>query len=100
MGERAGDDGRAFLRAVAVDEGERPELRERAVRVLAEAGATGAELARLYDAIPSQPVRMRLVTLLAERADREALEKLRAIATSDPDAEVRRRALRRLAERG
>lgn len=99
VGERRDEEARAFLRTVALDANESSGLRERAVRVIAESGATGAELARLYDAIPDQTVRVRLVNLLAERGDREAIAKLRAIATSDPDAEVRRRAVRKLAER-
>jgi hypothetical protein len=41
-----------------------------------------------------------LINLLAERGDRTARDKLAAIARNDPDQELRRRALKRLAESG
>ena len=43
-------------------------------------------------------MRERLVSLLAERGDRVARDKLRAIATNDPDEGLRQRAVRKLAE--
>ena len=87
-----------WLRDIARDTKERSALRERAVRSLAESGAATAELVSLYDAVTDHVVRDRLVSVLAERGDRAARDKLRAIAENDPDDDLRRRAVRKLAE--
>jgi HEAT repeat protein len=87
-----------WLAGIARDSTENSSLRDRAVRSLAEAGAPTAELVALYDAIPDRGVRERLVSLLSERGDRTARDKLRAIATDDPDEGLRQRAVRKLAE--
>jgi HEAT repeat protein len=93
-----GSETTAWLREIARDAKERSALRERAVRSLAESGAATSELISLYDAVPDHVVRERLVTLLAERGDRAARDKLRAIASDDPSEDLRRRAVRKLAE--
>jgi HEAT repeat protein len=93
-----GSETTAWLRDIARDAKERSALRERAVRSLAESGAATSELISLYDAVPDHVVRERLVTLLAERGDRAARDKLRAIASDDPSEDLRRRAVRKLAE--
>jgi hypothetical protein len=87
-----------WLRDLVSKDGEPVTLRERAVRSLAEAGAPTTELVSLYDAVPDRTVRDRLVSVLAERGDRAARDKLRAIATNDPDEGLRQRAVRKLAE--
>ena len=93
-----GSETTAWLRDIARDAKERSALRERAVRSLAESGAATSELISLYDAVSDYVVRERLVTLLAERGDRAARDKLRAIASDDPSEDLRRRAVRKLAE--
>jgi HEAT repeat protein len=98
VAEGGGTETTAWLRDIARDSRERSALRERAVRLLAESGAATSELISLYDAVPDRVVRDRLVTLLAERGDRAARDKLRAIASDDPDEDLRRRAVRKLAE--
>jgi hypothetical protein len=100
VGEAGGDDNIRFLRAVALDAQAVGDLRDRALRVLAESGMRTAELAGLYDAIADRELRERLIKLLGERGDRAARDKLAAIARDDPDQELRRRALKRLAESG
>jgi hypothetical protein len=89
---------RRWLRDLVGKDAESVALRERAVRSLAEAGAPTTELVTLYDAVPDRTVRDRLVSVLAERGDRAARDKLRAIATNDPDEGLRQRAVRKLAE--
>ena len=98
VAEGGGSETTAWLREIARDAKEHSGLRERAVRSLAESGAATSELISLYDAVPDRVVRERLVTLLSERGDRAARDKLRAIATDDPDEDLRRRAVRKLAE--
>jgi hypothetical protein len=99
VAEGGGTETMTWLREIARDPNERSSLRERAVRSLAESGAPTSELVSLYDAVTDGAVRDRLVNLLAERGDRTARDKLRAIAEGDPDEDRRRRALRRLSER-
>ena len=98
VAESGGAETTKWLRDVVLDSKERSSLRERAVRLLAESGATTPELVSLYDAVTDHVVRDRLVSVLAERGDRAARDKLRAIAESDPDDDLRRRASRKLAE--
>lgn len=98
VAEAGGRETSAWLREVALDAKQPSSLRERAVRSLAEAGAPTAELVSLYDTVADHTVRDRLVNILAERGDRAARDKLRAIAENDPDEALRRRAARKLAE--
>jgi hypothetical protein len=98
VAEAGGADAMAWLAGIVRDSKESSSLRDRAVRSLAEAGAPTAQLVSLYDSVPDHTVRDRLVSLLAERGDRAARDKLRAIATDDPDEGLRQRAVRKLAE--
>ena len=98
VAESGGEGTTTWLRAIVRDSKESSTLRERAVRLLGESGATTADLVALYDSVPDRTVRERLVTVLAERGDRAARDKLRSIATDDPDEDLRRRATRKLAE--
>lgn len=96
--EGGGSETSAWLREIVRDTKERSALRDRAVRLLAEAGTPTSELISLYDAVSDHVVRDRLVSLLAERNDRAARDKLRSIAADDPNEDLRRRAVRKLAE--
>ena len=98
VAEAGGADAMTWLAGIVRDTKEGTSLRERAVRSLAESGAPTSELVSLYDAVPDHTVRERLVNLLAERGDRAARDKLRTIATDDPDEGLRQRAVRKLAE--
>lgn len=98
VAESGGSDAMTWLAGIVRDSKENSSLRDRAVRSLAEAGAPTPQLVTLYDAVPDHTVRERLVNLLAERGDRAARDKLRAIATGDPDEDLRQRAVRKLAE--
>ena len=98
VAEGGGAETTTWLRGIVRDAKERSTLRERAVRSLAESGAATSELVALYDSVTDRTVRDRLVSVLAERGDRAARDKLRAIATDDPDEDLRRRATRKLAE--
>ena len=98
VAEGGGSETQGWLREVVRDSKERSALRDRAVRSLAESGAPTSELIALYDGVADRTVRDRLVSLLAERGDRAARDKLRSIAADDPDEDLRRRAVRKLAE--
>ena len=99
LAESGGSETTAWLRGIVRDPKESSGLRERAVRSLAESGVPTADLVAIYDSVTDRDVRDRLVNILAERGDRAALDKLRSIATADPDEDLRRRATRKLAEK-
>ena len=98
VAESGGEENSTWLRSIVRDKNEPSALRDRAVRLLGDAGATTAELVALYDSVSDRTVRDRLVTILAERGDQAARDKLRSIATDDPDEDLRRRATRKLTE--
>jgi hypothetical protein len=85
----------AWLAESVLNDAEQVELRDRAARSLAEAGAPSRELATLYDRVTSSAVKQRLIRLLAQRRDDVAATKLAAIAADDPNATLRREAERR-----
>jgi hypothetical protein len=87
-----------WLRDIAVDPTQRSEFRDRALRVLADRAVASREMANLYDRLNRSDLRRRVIRILADRADDDAMEKLVAIAESDPDPDLRRYAIRRLGE--
>ena len=99
LGDAGGAENLGFVRQVALAPDEHPDLRNRALRVLDESGIRSEELARLYDSIADRELRDRLIQLMAERDDAVSRDKLGKIASSDPDADLRERARRKLAER-
>ena len=71
------------------------DLRERAIRLLAERSEVSF-LVQIYDAEKDADVKDRVLRLLAERDDETARKKLLAVAQSDPDRDLRERAIREL----
>ncbi|HXV86681.1 MAG TPA: HEAT repeat domain-containing protein [Gemmatimonadales bacterium] len=90
----------AWLEKVATSPGYAPPLRDRALRLLAERAAESNRLADLYDRVDRTELKHRVLRLLAERADDAAIERMIAVAVSDPNPDTRRFALRRLGESG
>ena len=99
LGEAGGAENLGFVRQVALEPKENADLRDRALRTLDESGIRSEELARLYDSISDRELRDRLIRLMADRGDDVSRDKLGRIAASDPDADLRERARRKLAER-
>ena len=97
-GEHGTADDIRWIESVALNESEAEEARERAVRVLNEKRVPTAQLASIYDRISNHSVRERLLRLLGERGDRDAIDHLIKVARSSDDGDLRRRAVRILAE--
>jgi hypothetical protein len=95
-GETGDADAIAWLKTVAVDRAEPVEARDRALRVLDEAGASSAYFVSLYDTIGDPDLKLRLIKLLGERDDRAARVKLADIVRHDTNPDLRRRAQRAL----
>ena len=82
-----------WLMGVAKDGRHSPSVRRRAVSLAERAGATGADLAALYDGVEDSETRGALIGALASEGSRPAREKLAAIATSTETPAIRRRAI-------
>lgn len=95
----ASSDTRDWLAGIALDRSQAASLRDRALREVGQ-GLPSAELAKLYDALDTQSLKQRVMRLLTERKDDAAVEKLIAIARADGNMDLRRYAMRRLAETG
>jgi hypothetical protein len=74
-----------------------PELKDRIVRILA-ADMNSTDLAAFYDREQTSQIKQRLIKLLAERGDQASMDKLVSIADRDPDPDLRRYATRRLSD--
>jgi len=74
------------------------DIRDRAIRLLGESAVATSEIAGLYHDVRGTELKRRVIRLLAERSDETAAAKLRDIVDSDPSRELRRYAMRRLAE--
>jgi hypothetical protein len=101
VGESGSSDSRNWLRTVAESPREAAELRERAVRVLAEEWGDYAFLRELYSRGGDVAPRERIIRVLGDGGRTEDMRWLRAIASkSDEPTALRERALRVLTETG
>ena len=88
----------AGVRAIAADETDHPEVRERAIRVLAHPG-DDAFLRDLYGKLSHQALKERVIRVVAESQTPANIEWLERIARDDREAiELRDRAIRVLGE--
>lgn len=83
----------AWLLDLAKRTSEPLELRKKALFFASESGASTAQIASLYDALPAGPMREQAVFALSQRRDPAAVDKLIAIARSDKDPEARKKAI-------
>lgn len=98
IGEAGGADQVRWLVGVAQHGAQEVAIVSRAIRAAAQAGASSADLAALYDALADRTPRSTIIGLLAERGDRAATDKLLSIARSDTDVALRRAAIQRLGD--
>lgn len=96
-GEHGSNADLAWVEQVAADEREAADLRDRAARVLTEHGVATSKLVVLYDRVESYQLQDRLLRLIAERGDKDAVDHLIKVARSDT-GDLRRRAVKLLAE--
>ena len=89
-----------WMLARATDPAELISLRRSAVQRASRAGARTSELAALYEVVPERDLRILVIDALAEDGSKPAMDKLLAVATSNADVQVRRRAITRLGESG
>lgn len=83
----------AWLLDLAKRESESVETRKKALFFASEGGASTAQIASFYDALPVGPMRKQAVFVLSQRHDPAAVDKLISIARSDKDPEARKQAI-------
>jgi HEAT repeat protein len=93
IAQSGGKENLAWLVEVARNRSEPLELRKQALFWAGQEGATGGDLARLYDSFNERELRDHLIFVMAQDADRAAADKLLEIAKKDPDPELRKKAL-------
>jgi HEAT repeat protein len=82
-----------WLMSIALDESNSSELRGHALWTAGQAGVAGSELVTVYDRLSDQDVKEKLIWVMSESRDRAATDKLIEIAKSDPNREMRKKAL-------
>ncbi len=82
-----------WLMVVARDRNESPALRRKAISLSERAGATGSELAALYDAVEDTDAKGAAINAMATEGSKPARDKLVSIATSSELSALRRRAI-------
>ena len=73
-------------------------FRSRALASAEKAGASTAELVRLYDSARDPQMKEALMNLYARSGDKAAVDKLISIARTEEDRAMRRRAIARLSK--
>ena len=82
-----------WLLALALDKSNSEEVRGHALWTAGQAGIPGADLVSLYDRLTDADVKEKLIWVLSESNDRAASDKLVQIAKTDPDREMRKKAI-------
>jgi HEAT repeat protein len=90
--QHEGDHG-AWLLDIARRPSEPIEMRKKALFYAGQGGATTAQIASFYDALPPGEMREQAVFVLSQRNDDAAINKLISIARSDKDPDARKRAI-------
>jgi HEAT repeat protein len=88
-----------WLAAIAANSQEPIALRKNAIFWSGETGAPLADLIRAYDQMPEPEMKDQVLFVLSQRSEREATDKLIAIARTDPDAKRKAQALFWLGQR-
>jgi HEAT repeat protein len=97
LAEVGGTENTRWLLAVARDETTPIATRRRALQYAARAGVPMTELVRLYDTTTDPQMKDALINLYAQSGDKQATDKLLAIARSDENPAIRRRTIAQLA---
>ena len=96
LGEQGGSANLQWLLGVASDAAATPEIRAEAVQAAQRAGATTAQLGKLYDGAPDRRGKEAAISALFRNGDRAAVDRLIQIARTETDPSVRRSLLSRL----
>jgi HEAT repeat protein len=93
LSQMGGEENGRWLIRVAADSSETIEMRKQALFWAGQAGVSTADLTKLYGSVSDREMREQLIFVYSQRKDAAALDKLIDIAKSDPQPEIRKRAL-------
>jgi HEAT repeat protein len=96
LGEQGGATNVQWLLGVAGSADATPDLRADATEAAQRAGATTAQIGRLYDQAPDRRGKEAAINALLRNGDRAAVDRLIQIAKSETDPQVRRSLISRL----
>ena len=96
MGEQGGSANLQWLLGIAGESAEAPELRAHAVESAQRAGASTAQLGKLYDQAPDRRSKESAINALLKNGDRAAIDILLRIARTETDPSVRRSLINRM----
>jgi HEAT repeat protein len=82
-----------WLMEVASDSKFSVEIRKQAIFSAGQTGVSTAELSALYSKLTDRELKEQLIWVLSEKRDSAAADRLMSIAKSDPDREVRKKAI-------
>jgi HEAT repeat protein len=93
LGELGGSENVQWLLGIVRNDRLSIETRRRALQYLSRAGVPTAQLVALYDATVDVPLKDALISMFARLGERASTDKLVAIAKSDENLQLRRRAI-------
>ena len=93
MSQVEGRESQRWLLGVAGDVNENIELRKKALFWAGQSDIPGAELFTLYEKMPSREMKEQLIFVYSQRDERAAVDKLFEIARTEPDMELRKKAI-------
>lgn len=96
LAEEGGAGNLQWLLTIAADAGAAPELRAQAIEAVQRAGASAAQLGKLYEQAPDRRAKEAVINGLLKRGDRQSVDLLLGIARSETDPTVRRSLISRL----
>jgi HEAT repeat protein len=96
LAEQGGAANLQWLLTVAGDADAAPELRAQAIEAVQRAGASAAQLGKLYEQAPDRRAKEAAINGLLKRGDRQSVDLLLGIARTETDQAVRRSLISRL----
>jgi HEAT repeat protein len=94
LSQMGGADNYRWLMDIALNQNEDIEIRKNALFWAGQGRSVDvADLVRLYDSMKDREMRDQLIFLYSQRREEAALDKLFAIGKSDPDRELRKKAI-------
>lgn len=94
VSQMRGEDNARWLLDIAMNERENIELRKKALFWAGQSRSTSLpDLVALYDRVQNRELKEHLIFVLSQRREGPAVDKLFAIARSEPDLELRKKAI-------
>jgi len=97
LGDMGGSANAKWLMTIATNNDESIRLRRRAVQLSDRAGTPVGDIVSLYDRVDDPQMKEAVISALSQNGTKPAMDKLLAIAKTDPNYSMRRRAVNALA---